>query len=110
MKRLEDQIVHLGRISSLQVGQDVEHPSSAVAHVLGDLEIYLPGLIDPEKERDRLIKQREKLEKDEQKSRSRLDNEQFMKRAPAEVVEAEKKKLGDIRTQLDLIDKNLKAL
>jgi len=110
LKRLEDLIVHLGRISSLQVGPDVERPASAVTHVLGDLEIYLPGLIDPQKEQDRLMKQREKLEKDEQKSRSRLDNEQFVKRAPAEVVEAEKKKLGDIRAQLAFIDKNLKAL
>jgi len=110
LKRLESLVVHLGRMSVLRIGPDVERPSSAVVHVLGDLEIYLPGLIDPEKERDRLMKQREKLEKEEQKSRSRLENDQFVGRAPAEVVEAEKKKLGDIRAQLDLINKNLKAL
>jgi valyl-tRNA synthetase len=56
------------------------------------------------------MKQREKLEREEQKSRSRLDNEQFIQRAPAEVVEAEKKKLSDIRAQLELISKNLKSL
>ncbi|MFC2166195.1 valine--tRNA ligase [Acidobacteriota bacterium] len=110
LTRLEDLLVHLGKIFSFQVGPDVERPASAVTHVLGDLEIYLPGLIDPEKERDRLVKQREKLEKDEQKSCSRLDNEQFVKRAPADVVEAEKKKLSEIRAQLDLINKNLSAL
>jgi len=110
LARLEDLVVHLGRISPFRVGPDVERPASAVTHVMGDLEIYLPGLIDPEKERERLIRQREKLDKEEQKSRARLDNEQFLTRAPAEVVEAEKKKLSDIRAQLELITKNLQAL
>jgi valyl-tRNA synthetase len=37
----------------------------------------------------------------------RLENENFVKRAPGEVVEAEKKKLSEIKAQIELIDKNL---
>ena len=68
------------------------------------------GVIDPDQERGRLKKQKDKLLIDATKAESNLKNEKFLSRAPSHVVDAEKKKLKDLRAQIDLIDKNLKAL
>ncbi|MBN1223336.1 MAG: valine--tRNA ligase [Candidatus Aminicenantes bacterium] len=107
---LKSLILHLGKISSLHVAPDMERPASAVVQILPDMELYLPGLIDPAKERERMAKQLDKLLNEAQKAEVRLGNKQFVERAPAEVVDAERKRLSELRTQIDLIDKNLKAL
>jgi valyl-tRNA synthetase len=39
-----------------------------------------------------------------------LANEKFLSRAPAHVVELEKQRLQDAKTQIALIEENLKAL
>jgi valyl-tRNA synthetase len=108
--RMKHLIRHLGGIGALEISPDVIRPATAATHVVGDLEVYLIGVIDPDREKQRLEKQREKLLMDAAKSESNLQNENFLSRAPAQVVEGEKKKLKDFRAQIDLIDKNLKAL
>jgi len=110
LSRMKHLIRHMGGIGALEISPDVIRPATAATHVVGDLEVYLIGVIDPDQEAQRLKKQREKLLKDAAKSESNLRNENFLSRAPAQVVEAEKKKLKDFHAQIGLIDKNLKAL
>jgi valyl-tRNA synthetase len=110
LHRQKNLILLLGGIDSLEVSPHVKRPVTAATHVVGDLEIYLIGVIDPEEEKNRLKKQKEKLLIDATKAESNLNNEKFLSRAPSHVVDAEKKKLKDFRAQIDLIDKNLEAL
>lgn len=110
IQRLKSLILHMGRLSSLEVSADIDRPGSAAVQVLGDLEIYLFGLIDPAKERARLQKQQETIRRDIEKAQSRLTNENFLQRAPADVVEAEKKKMKELQAQIELINKNLESL
>jgi valyl-tRNA synthetase len=110
LHRLKNLILHLGGIDSLDVSPHIDRPATAATHVVGDLEIYLLGVIDPDQEKNRLEKQKEKLLIDVKKAESNLDNENFISRAPSHVVDAEKKKLSDLRAQIDLIEKNLSAL
>jgi len=110
LRELERLILDLGGVSSLKVDSEMERPATAAVQILTDVELYLPGLIDPAKERQRLAKQREKLLKDLNKAETRLGTPQFVERAPAGVVEAEKKKLADLQVRIETIDKNLKAL
>jgi valyl-tRNA synthetase len=108
--RLKDLILHLGGIDSLDVSPHIKRPPTAATQVVGDLEIYLLGVIDPDQEKNRLQKQKEKLLIDVTKVESNLDNENFLSRAPSHVVDAEKKKLKELRAQVGLIEKNLEAL
>ncbi|MGD2294729.1 MAG: valine--tRNA ligase [Candidatus Aminicenantes bacterium] len=110
LHRLEKLLLHMANLSSLEVSDEVERPATAAIQIVGDTEIYLIGVIDPEKEKDRLNKQRFKLEKEAEKAKARLENEEFISRAPAEVVEAEKIKLEELLTQIRLVDKSLRAL
>jgi valyl-tRNA synthetase len=103
-------IVHLGGIGSLEVSPNITRPATAATQVVGDLEVYLLGVIDPHQEIKRLKKQKEKLLIDATKAESNLNNEKFLSRAPSHVVDAEKKKLNELRAQIELIAKNLEAL
>jgi len=110
MKRLERLILHMGGLETLEVSPDMARPTAAAMQVVGSTEIYLTGLVDPEKEKERLRNQRDKLLKDVQKAESKLQNANFVERAPAPVVEEEKKRLREARTQVELIENNLAAL
>jgi len=103
-------VLHMGKLDSLDVAPDMKKPAAAAAQAVGDIEIYLTGVIDPEKERGRLESRRKKLLDDVGKTEARLSNEGFVQRAPGDVVEKEKQKLKDLTMQIEIIDVHLKAL
>ncbi len=112
-KRLQHQqklIRNMGELSSLEISPDLNRPATAATHVVEDVEIFLTGLIDPDKERKRLAVQLKKLEEDAAKSETKLGNDNFINKAPAHVVEAEKQRLKNILSQLELVKKNLESL
>ena len=110
LRRLKPLLQHIASLKSSEVAPDMTRPAGSTVQIIGDIEIYLGGLVDTEKERERLESRRKKLLEDIRKSESRLGNEGFVARAPAEVIEAERKRLADLRAQIDAIDANLKAL
>jgi valyl-tRNA synthetase len=110
LNRLKNLILHIANLSSLTVSDTVERPALATTQIIGNTEIYLIGVVDPDKERERLEKQRLKLKKESEKAKAKLSNDNFVRKAPSEVVEAEKKKLSELQTQIELVDKSLRAL
>ena len=76
------------------------------------VEVYLPlsGLIDPEKERKRLEKQSEKINKEIQKLAGRLQSKGFVDKAPAAVVDKAKAELAELEDQAAKIQASLEAL
>jgi valyl-tRNA synthetase len=110
VRRLERHVLNLGGLESLQVASDIKRPAAAAMQVVGSAELYLTGVIDPQKEAERLRKQRDKLYKDIEKAAARLENPNFVERAPEHVVTAEKERLSDARVQVELIEQNLAAL
>jgi valyl-tRNA synthetase len=76
-------------------------PISAVA-LLGTLEILVPmaGLIDPKAELERLGKRRRKAQTDMGKLQGKLDNAEFARNAPADVVEKDRIRLSELRTEI----------
>jgi hypothetical protein len=57
-------VVHMAALESLDVAADMARPATAAAHVVGDIELYLAGVVDPAKERERLESRRLKLVED----------------------------------------------
>jgi valyl-tRNA synthetase len=76
------------------------------------VEVYLPlsGLIDPEKERLRLERQKEKLSKEIVKLAGRLQSKGFTDKAPAAVVEKARGELSELEDQASKIEASLAAL
>jgi valyl-tRNA synthetase len=75
-------------------------PISAVA-LLGLLEILVPmaGLIDPAAELARLLKRHSKADADLRKMEGKLNNADFAKNAPADVVAKDQQRLAELRAE-----------
>jgi valyl-tRNA synthetase len=110
LRRLSHHAVHLARLSELTLGEDVPRPPRSATHVLGDLEIHLGEVLDPEKERERLERRRAKLAGQLDQSRRKLADERFVSRAPAEVVETERQRARDVEAELARLEENVRAL
>jgi valyl-tRNA synthetase len=76
-------------------------PESAMA-LVGEMKLLVPmaGIIDKEAELTRLTKEIGKLEVEIEKLAGRLGNENFVAKAPAELVEKEKGRLNEMRVSL----------
>ncbi len=77
-----------------------------------EVTVYLvpEGLVDVEAWKKRQQKRLLELEKKAASAEKKLKNEGFLKRAPAHVVEFEKKRLEEARTQLERIKENLRRV
>ncbi|MFM7111746.1 MAG: hypothetical protein ACKO26_11435, partial [Planctomycetota bacterium] len=72
--------------------------------------VLLEGIIDPVAERQRLLKQRQEKEKSTTGIRTKLGNESFVQRAPAEVVEQQRATLKELEEQIEAIGLKLASL
>lgn len=96
IKRNENSILNLAK-ASIEFSQK-EKPKKAIAQVISGLQIFLPveGLIDVEKETERIKREISKVSKDVELSQKKLSNPDFLERAPEEVVEKEREKFEEL--------------
>ena len=97
-------------LSILPAGGD--KPENAMAAVTKGIEVYLPlkGLIDVEKETQRLNKELDGMTKEIGRIEGKLNNAGFLAKAPAEVVEKEKTKAQEIAVKMQTIQERLTYL
>ena len=100
----------LAGVESLQIAADVERTADAATAVVGELEVYILGVVDIEKERARLISRITKLTGTLEGTRKKLANENFVSRAKPEAVEKERGRLVDMESQLETLSTSLSAL
>ena len=75
-----------------------------------EIAVPLEGLIDFDKERERLQNQINKLDVEYQRLAGQLSNEDFVNKAPAEKVEALRERKAEIEQQTGTLKSNLEAL
>ena len=107
---LIDIIKQIANLESLDLSDQDAPTGDAARAVVGDLEIFVRGAVDMEKERARLKKQRDDLTKRMAASRKKLSNENFVKKAKNEIVQKERDKLEKMETELHAVKENLQAL
>ncbi len=112
LKLLEEEfswISNLGNIEKIKSGKKVSY--SAFFHQEGN-NIYIPleGIIDFDKERDRLSKEINELDKILRNVNNRLNNEDFLKKAPQKVINENKEKRKRFQEKLDSLQENLKRI
>jgi valyl-tRNA synthetase len=105
-------ISDLARVENLNHGSDLERPPHSAAIVVEKMELFIPleGLIDLDKERHRLSNEIDRLQLRLSKISAKLHNDNFVKKAPAEVVENEKKKLSDMTLTLEKLQQNYEII
>ena len=107
------QISRLARAAEVSINEKLEAPrASARAVLIGGAEVAVPleGLIDFEQERQRLIKEKEKLAAEASKLEAQLANPQFAERAPAEKVEELRARIADITQRTAQLDQTIANL
>jgi valyl-tRNA synthetase len=102
----------LAGLERLEAGPGIEKPAHAAAEVVSGAEVYvsLEGLIDLAAERKRL---EERIAKDRAylgQIEKKLENKNFVDRAPAEVVERERTRAQEIRDAIAATERNLAEL
>jgi valyl-tRNA synthetase len=83
-----------------------------VSCVTESVQIFMPmsDLVDLDKERERLLKEKENALQQIARIEGKLSNEGFVAKAPAAVVNAEREKLEKFRTVVAKLDDSLAAL
>jgi valyl-tRNA synthetase len=89
-----------------------EMPKGAAQAVLDEATIVLPlaGVIDLDAERARLGRERVKAEQETEKIAKKLDNADFVRRAPEEVVEENRERLQAARDEIARLDAALRRI
>ncbi len=102
----------LAKLENIEMGADLEKPAQSATAVVQGLELFLPlsGLIDVSTEIGRLEKQIVDMEGRLNAVSRKLDNENFVSRAPEKVVSHERKKQEGYQSDLHKLRQNLEAL
>jgi valyl-tRNA synthetase len=92
----------LARLESLTFAEgELAGPTRSVAVITGGtVALELAGLKDPAAERAKLEKERDKLQKELEGLRSRLSNEGFLAKAPAEAVATQRLQAAEKEARL----------
>lgn len=89
-----------------------KRPAGSAFNVFDGGEVYIPlsGLVDKDKERQRLVKNRAQLEEMVARGRAMLEKADFLARAPKEEVENKREFIAQTEKKMEWIDRNLEAL
>ena len=110
LQQNHDFISRLANLESVELLKG-EAPAAATA-LVGKMEILIPleGLIDKEAEIARLDKEISKLDKIIKQSAGKLSNENYVAKAPADVVAKEREKLAELEQSLGQLQQQRNAL
>ena len=107
-----DLLKSLGRIQDAKLGDSVEKPSQSATAVVQGMELYIPlgGLVDLDQEKGRMEKRIVEINRLITGINGKLSNENFINRAPEQVVEKERSNLSKLLEELEKVTANLEML
>lgn len=105
-------ITHFARLEYVTWLQGDETPPESATALVGDLEILIPmaGLIDKKEETARLNREIMKIKKDAERIENKLQNPNFIDKAPIEVVSKEKDRQLELRNTLEKLEQQLQKI
>ena len=105
-------LLDLGCVESAAIGVGLDKPEQSATDVIGPIQVFVPlaGVLDVAEERNRLLKRIEKEEARFNGLLKKLSNENFLRRAPADVVAHEKERRAEIEAQIEKLRQGLAEL
>ena len=104
------QLARLESVTHVEDLQQAAQGSVAPMAIVGDFKLILKVEIDVKAERERLSKEAARLAGEVKKCQSKLGNERFVSKAPAAVVDTEKKRLTEFTALLAKVEEQLSKL
>ncbi|MFY9574924.1 MAG: valine--tRNA ligase, partial [Blastocatellia bacterium] len=107
-----DQIKRLARVEEITISETLTAPEGSARDIVAGMEIAVPlgGLIDVQKERERVIKEKTRKENEARSLAARLDNNSFMERAPREVVQETRDRHQELIGEIEKLGVTLGSL
>ncbi len=105
-------ITKLGNLESIECGKNMEKPAQSGFRVTGNSEVYmiLTGLLDIEAEVKKLKAQLDKVAVELEKMNAKLSNEKFTSKAPAHILERDRRIQKEYQDKFDKLSENIKEL
>jgi valyl-tRNA synthetase len=102
----------LAKADEIKTGMDIEKPEGSATSVKGSMEIFVPlkGLLNIAAELDRLMKDMAKVKLSIASLNKKLFNDDFLEKAPKEIIEKEKAKYEEVIHMKDRITESIKML
>ncbi|MFW6334215.1 MAG: valine--tRNA ligase [Desulfosalsimonas sp.] len=103
-----DMISTLARLSDIKIGDAGEKPAGTATAIVGDasVSVFLEGVIDFSKEILRLDKEIARLDKEIEGLAGKLENEGFLSKAPASVVEKVRSQYNENAEKIEKLKRN----
>ena len=111
-KELEEYLpylIGLAKLSDAEITSDLPNKEAPVA-IINDYKIMLNIEVDKESEAIRLKKEIEKIEIDLNRAGTKLNNKNFVSKAPKEIIKQEKERLNKFSEHKDKLVEQLKKL
>ncbi len=98
-------IKRMANLECLEIGRDLPRPPNSASEVIGEVQAFVPleGIIDPNAEKGRQLKHLQQLEEHLQIVRKKLENKNFVARAPALVVTMEQNREKELLEQIQKV-------
>ncbi|REL37847.1 valine--tRNA ligase [Rhodohalobacter sp. SW132] len=99
-------------ISDIQFDTSIDKPKASASALVRGTELFIPleGLIDLDKEKERIRKEIAKMEGFLKSVNGKLSNEKFVENAPDAVVEKERQKKADAESDIKILNESLENL
>ena len=104
--------MELNFFATLPPNENLKKPEQSTTVVIGELEIFIPlsGVIDIDKEEERLNKQISNLNGRLNSVNTKLNNKNFVANAPKDVVSHERNKQEKYQQELKILTQNLESI
>ena len=108
----QDVILDLARLQTLSIQSPGSKPKASATAIVGDatLFVFLEGIVDFEKEEQRLEKEIAKLSKELSTVSSKLKNKGFLSKAPEEIVDKVREKYDTLQEKKARLHSNLEKI
>ena len=102
----------LAKVEKAEIGDKLARPEQSAVAVVSEVEIFVPlaGLIDLDKEKQRLEKELQNSEAEIERCKKNLANEGFVQRAPKTEVERVKTRMQEAVVKIEKLKASIKAL
>ena len=102
----------LARVSNVTMAEKLEKPTHSATAISNGMELYIPleGLVNFDKEKERMEKRSMAIKRLLSNIDGKLSNKNFLQRAPESVVEKERSNKKNLIQELEKINKNLEMI
>lgn len=110
MRENIEYIKALSKVESFEIKPGAEKPRYSASAVVGENEIHvlLEGILDPEEEIKRIKKEINRIQKDVEIDMKKLENKNFLEKAPEDIVEKVRNKVYEMKAKRERLENNLR--